>query len=143
MAATTEAEAPKTQFSFEGPFGKFDQAQLQRGYKVYREVCSACHSMSLVAFRNLGDKGGPFYDPKYPNSNDNPVVKAIAADSRVDDIDTETGDFTLMKSIIRKLVSECTSIFTTLHVELLDGSIFVSKDSEMSTLADNYRCHSY
>ena len=92
MAATTEAEAPKTQFSFEGPFGKFDQAQLQRGYKVYREVCSACHSMSLVAFRNLGDKGGPFYDPKYPNSNDNPVVKAIAADYMVDDIDTETGD---------------------------------------------------
>lgn len=92
MAATTEAEAPKTQFSFEGPFGKFDQAQLQRGYKVYREVCSACHSMSLVAFRNLGDKGGPFYDPKFPNSNDNPVVKAIAADYMVDDIDTETGD---------------------------------------------------
>jgi ubiquinol-cytochrome c reductase cytochrome c1 subunit len=92
MAATTEAEAPKTRFSFEGPFGKFDQAQLQRGYKVYREVCSACHSMSLVAFRNLGDKGGPFYDPKYPNSNDNPVVKAIAADYMVDDIDTETGD---------------------------------------------------
>ncbi len=63
-----------------GPFGKFDQAQLQRGYKVYREVCSACHAMSLVSFRNLGDKGGPFYDAKYPNPNDNPYVKAIAAE---------------------------------------------------------------
>ena len=53
------------EFSFEGPFGKFDQAELQRGYKVYREVCSACHSMNLMYFRNLGQKGGPFYDPKY------------------------------------------------------------------------------
>jgi ubiquinol-cytochrome c reductase cytochrome c1 subunit len=79
-------------YSFEGPFGKFDQAQLQRGYKVYREVCAACHSMSLLAFRNLGDKGGPFYDPHYKNSNDNPYVKAIAAEHQVNDIDTETGD---------------------------------------------------
>jgi ubiquinol-cytochrome c reductase cytochrome c1 subunit len=79
-------------YSFEGPFGKFDQAQLQRGYKVYREVCAACHSMSLVAFRNLGDKGGPFYDPHYKNSNDNPYVKAIAAEYQINDIDSETGD---------------------------------------------------
>ncbi|MDY8109624.1 cytochrome c1 [Fulvimarina sp. 2208YS6-2-32] len=40
-------------WSFAGPFGSWDLAQLQRGYKVYREVCSACHSMNLVAFRNL------------------------------------------------------------------------------------------
>ena len=80
------------QWSFEGPFGKFDQAQLQRGYKVYREVCSSCHAMSLVSFRNLGDKGGPFYDAKYKNPNDNPYVKAIAKDYEVNDIDTETGD---------------------------------------------------
>ncbi|MBU2017458.1 MAG: cytochrome c1 [Alphaproteobacteria bacterium] len=79
-------------FSFEGPFGKFDQAQLQRGYKVYREVCSACHSMKFLSFRNLGDKGGPFYDAKYKNPNDNPYVKALAADIQVPDIDTETGD---------------------------------------------------
>ena len=45
------------EFSFEGPFGKFDQAQLQRGYKVYREVCSACHSLNRIAFRNLGEIG--------------------------------------------------------------------------------------
>lgn len=79
-------------WSFEGPFGKFDQAQLQRGYKVYREVCSACHSMTLVSFRNLGDKGGPFYSAEYKNSNDNPWVKAIAKDYEVADIDSETGD---------------------------------------------------
>lgn len=46
-------------------------AQLQRGYKIYREVCAACHSMELLSFRNLGEKGGPFYDPEYPNPNDN------------------------------------------------------------------------
>ncbi len=85
-------EPKDVHWSFEGPFGKFDQAQLQRGYKVYREVCSACHSMKLVSFRNLGDKGGPFYSEKYPNSNDNPWVKAIAKDYQVSDIDSETGD---------------------------------------------------
>jgi ubiquinol-cytochrome c reductase cytochrome c1 subunit len=80
------------EFSFEGPFGKFDQAELQRGYKVYREVCSACHSMNLMYFRNLGQKGGPFYDPKYKNPNDNPYVKSIAKDYQIKDIDSETGD---------------------------------------------------
>jgi ubiquinol-cytochrome c reductase cytochrome c1 subunit len=79
-------------FGFEGPFGKFDKGQLQRGYKVYREVCASCHSMELVYFRNLGQKGGPFYDAKYPNPNDNPYVKALAAEMEVPDIDSETGD---------------------------------------------------
>lgn len=40
-----------------GPLGKFDLGQLQRGFKVYKEVCAACHSLNLVAFRNLGDLG--------------------------------------------------------------------------------------
>ncbi|MDP1632324.1 MAG: cytochrome c1 [Caulobacter sp.] len=92
LASGKVREPHPVAFSFEGPFGRFDQAQLQRGYKVYREVCASCHSMNLVAFRNLGDKGGPFFDPKYPNPNDNPVVKALAADSQIRDIDGETGD---------------------------------------------------
>lgn len=93
LAASGTHEEPKDiHWSYEGPFGKFDKAELQRGYKVYREVCAACHAMHLLSFRNLGDKGGPFYDPKYPNSNDNPVVKALAADIQVNDIDGETGD---------------------------------------------------
>ena len=91
--AASHAEEPKdVHWSFEGPFGKFDKEQLQRGYKVYREVCSACHSMNLVYFRNLGQPGGPFYDPKYPNPNDNPYVKSLAKDIQVKDIDSETGD---------------------------------------------------
>jgi ubiquinol-cytochrome c reductase cytochrome c1 subunit len=91
-AASTQAEPMDEHWSFDGPFGMYDQAQLQRGYKVYREVCSSCHSMNMVAFRNLGDPGGPFWDPKYPNSNDNPVVKTIANDYKVADIDRDTGD---------------------------------------------------
>ncbi|WP_293677122.1 cytochrome c1 [uncultured Phenylobacterium sp.] len=92
-AASTEGyKHREVEWSFTGPFGKFDTAQLQRGYKVYREVCSACHSMSQLYFRNLGQKGGPFYDPEYKNPNDNPYVKALAADIQVPDIDGETGD---------------------------------------------------
>jgi len=79
-------------FSFEGPFGTFDQGQLQRGYKVYREVCSSCHGMNLMHFRNLGDKTGPFWDAHYPNPNDNPVVKTLAGEVQVNDIDSETGE---------------------------------------------------
>jgi ubiquinol-cytochrome c reductase cytochrome c1 subunit len=91
--AKSSFEEPKdVHWSFEGPFGQFDRGQLQRGYKVYREVCSACHGMNLVFFRNLGQAGGPFFDPKYPNPNDNPYVKSLAKDIQVGDIDSETGD---------------------------------------------------
>jgi len=79
-------------FSFEGPFGTFDQGQLQRGYKVYREVCAACHSMDLMHFRNLGEASGPFYDPHAANPAENRYVKALAAEIQVPDIDTETGE---------------------------------------------------
>ena len=92
LSATTHKEPKELAWSFEGPLGKFDQAQLQRGYKVYREVCSACHSMNLMYFRNLGQKGGPFYDPKYRNPNDNPYVKSLAKDIQVKDVDQDTGD---------------------------------------------------
>ncbi len=55
-----EAEAPpRMHWSFHGPFGMYDPAQLQRGFKIYREVCSNCHSLKLLAFRNLADPGGP------------------------------------------------------------------------------------
>ena len=47
------------QFSFEGPFGKFDQNQLQRGLQVYTEVCSSCHGLKYVPLRTLSDEGGP------------------------------------------------------------------------------------
>jgi len=80
-------------FSFEGPFGTFDQAQLQRGYKVYREVCAACHGMDLMSFRNLGQPGGPFYDSHFKGGPaDNPYVRVLASEVQVSDIDSETGE---------------------------------------------------
>jgi len=92
-----EPEAPPGGFSFEGPFGTFEPGALQRGYKVYREVCANCHSMKLMYFRNLGQKGGPFYDEKYKNPNDNPVVKQIASEFDIPDVDPDTGDDTTRK----------------------------------------------
>jgi cytochrome c1 len=61
-AAETEVP-PRNKWSFSGPFGTYDRAQLQRGLKVYREVCQSCHSLSYVAFRNLAEPGGPGYSP--------------------------------------------------------------------------------
>ena len=48
-----KSPGPEGGFSFDGPFGTWDYAQLQRGYQVYKEVCAACHSLQYVAFRNL------------------------------------------------------------------------------------------
>jgi ubiquinol-cytochrome c reductase cytochrome c1 subunit len=92
FAASSGGELKPFSLSTDGPFGRFDAAQVQRGYKVYREVCSACHSMNLLSFRNLGQPDGPFFDAKYQNPNDNAFVKAIAKDYNINDIDTETGD---------------------------------------------------
>jgi ubiquinol-cytochrome c reductase cytochrome b/c1 subunit len=61
MAAvdTTRLPVKAVDFSFEGPFGTYDRGALQRGFQVYKEVCSACHSLDHIAFRNLADDGGP------------------------------------------------------------------------------------
>jgi ubiquinol-cytochrome c reductase cytochrome b/c1 subunit len=50
---------PGNKWSFAGPFGKFDRGALQRGLKVYKEVCASCHGLSYIAFRNLAEAGGP------------------------------------------------------------------------------------
>jgi ubiquinol-cytochrome c reductase cytochrome c1 subunit len=71
-------------WSFAGPFGRFDPAQLQRGYQVYKEVCSACHSMKYLAFRNLSDEGGPQLTPD--------EVTALAASFQVSDGPNADGD---------------------------------------------------
>ena len=68
-------------WSFAGPFGTYDKAQLQRGLKIYKEVCSACHSMNLVAFRTLGDLG-------YSEAQ----VKAFAAEYTVQDGPNDDGE---------------------------------------------------
>ena len=45
-------------WSFSGPFGTYDQAQLQRGFKIYKEVCSNCHELHIT-MRTLAQPGGP------------------------------------------------------------------------------------
>ena len=59
IAADTDKELLKVDWSFKGVTGKFDRSSLQRGYQVYKEVCASCHSMRLLSYRNLGEKGGP------------------------------------------------------------------------------------
>jgi ubiquinol-cytochrome c reductase cytochrome c1 subunit len=73
-----------SEWSFAGPFGKYEPQQLQRGFQVYREVCSQCHSLSLVAFRNLASESGPHFGEE--------EVKALAAEYTVADSTVESGE---------------------------------------------------
>ena len=75
--AAEKVEYLKTDWSFKGPFGKFDRAALQRGYQVYQEVCSSCHSMKYLSYRNLVEEGGPEFSVEQ--------AKAIAATFEVKD----------------------------------------------------------
>jgi ubiquinol-cytochrome c reductase cytochrome c1 subunit len=59
LAETAHQEIEDVAFAHEGPFGKFDQFQLQRGLQVYTEVCSGCHGLKFVPIRSLSDAGGP------------------------------------------------------------------------------------
>ena len=59
LAAGGAGKVKDYDFSFEGPFGTFDQMQLQRGLQVYTEICSSCHGLQYVPLRTLGDPGGP------------------------------------------------------------------------------------
>lgn len=78
-AAEGTVVPPAQKWSFSGPFGQFDQAQLQRGFKIYKEVCASCHSMNLLAFRNLADAGGPGYSAAQ--------AAAIAGEYKIKDLD--------------------------------------------------------
>ena len=80
-AAEHEIEIPKQEWSFNGVFGKFDKAQVQRGFQVYKDVCSACHSLQYLSFRNFEDLG-------YNEGQ----VKALAASYEVDDGPNDEGE---------------------------------------------------
>lgn len=82
-AAGEQVHPPRQSWSFSGPLGKYDQAQLRRGLQVYREVCASCHALSLVAFRNLADRGG------LGMSEDE--AKAVAAQYKITDGPDEKG----------------------------------------------------
>jgi ubiquinol-cytochrome c reductase cytochrome b/c1 subunit len=70
---------PRQSWSFAGPFGTYDPGQLQRGFKIYKEVCSVCHSIDYLSFRNLADPGGPGFTEGQ--------VEALAATYKIKDID--------------------------------------------------------
>jgi cytochrome c1 len=57
VAAETEVAPPEQHWHFTGPFGTYDRAAAQRGYQIYKEVCSACHSLNMLSYRNLQDLG--------------------------------------------------------------------------------------
>ncbi|MGG5817330.1 cytochrome c1 [Falsiroseomonas sp. HW251] len=80
-AAEGEIHIPSVRFSFEGLFGTFDRASLQRGFQVYKEVCSNCHSMRQMYYRNLLEIGLT-----------EPQVRAIAAQIQVMDGPNDTGE---------------------------------------------------
>lgn len=83
-AAGGDGHVEDFDFSFEGPFGAYDQNQLQRGLKVYTEVCAGCHGLKQLYFRNLSDPGGPGFSEAQ--------VKVYAADN-FEVFDSELDDF--------------------------------------------------
>jgi cytochrome c1 len=84
LAAGGAEHPPGQTWSFSGPFGTFDRAQLQRGFKVYREVCASCHGLEKLSFRNLAQPGGPGFSVGQ--------IQALAAEHRIKDGPNESGD---------------------------------------------------
>ncbi len=88
----------KQDWTFKGFFGKFDRASLQRGYQVYAEVCSSCHSMQYLSYRNLAETGGPEFSEEQ--------AKAIASQFEVKDGPNEDGEmFTRTAKLSDRFVS--------------------------------------
>ncbi len=83
-AVGKEGEIKAQEWSFSAPFGTFDRGQLQRGYKVYKEVCSGCHGLRLLHYRNLGEPGGPEFGEA--------AVQALAAEAEVQDGPNDEGE---------------------------------------------------
>lgn len=111
--AAGEAEHPHDEpFSFDSPVGVYDMGAVQRGFAVYAQVCAACHSMDHLAYRHLGEEGGPFALYRVRNREtgeeelhlgkpehggafvavtDNPYLRSIAAAVRIPDTDPNDG----------------------------------------------------
>lgn len=114
--AAGEAEHPHDYaYSFDSPVGGYDMAQVQRGFQVYNQVCAACHAMDHLAYRHLGEEGGPFavynvrdhetgepalhvgkpeHGGTFVDVVDNPYVRSIAESHQITDIDPNSGQLT-------------------------------------------------
>ncbi|MBL8536936.1 MAG: cytochrome c1 [Hyphomonadaceae bacterium] len=111
--AAGEAEHPHDHpFSFDSPIRGYDMAAVQRGFQVYNQVCSTCHSMAHLSYRHLGEEGGPFaaymarnhetgeeemvvgkpaHGGRFVTVTENPYVRAIASAVTISDIDPASG----------------------------------------------------
>lgn len=111
--AAGNAEHPHDHpFSFDSPIGGYDMGAVQRGYQVYQQVCSTCHGMDHLAYRHLGEEGGPFalymvrnhetgamephvgkpeHGGTFIDVTDNPYVRAIAQGVTITDVDPNSG----------------------------------------------------
>jgi ubiquinol-cytochrome c reductase cytochrome c1 subunit len=121
--AANEAKAPiDHHFTFNGPLGSYDMSAVQRGFEVYSQICSTCHSMDHLSYRNLGEQGGPFAMYRVLNRHtgemenrvglppgehgefvevvNNPYVRAIAAGVQIPSIDPNTGEQTTRPGLI-------------------------------------------
>jgi len=114
--AAGDAEHPEDYpYSFDSPIGGYDMGAVQRGFQVYQQVCSTCHGMDHLAYRHLGERGGPFaayrvrdhetgemklvpYQPEHGGTFvdvvDNPWVREIASSVTITDIDPNSGQLT-------------------------------------------------
>jgi ubiquinol-cytochrome c reductase cytochrome c1 subunit len=113
LAAEEAEHAEDYAFSFDGPLGNYDMASVQRGFAVYKQVCASCHSMNHLAYRHLGEEGGPFAAYRVRNHEtgeeavqiglhpgqhgtfipvtENAFVRAIADDVQILDMDPNDG----------------------------------------------------
>lgn len=111
--AVGDAEHPHDHpFSFDGPVGGYDMGAVQRGFQVYSQVCSTCHSMDHLAYRHLGEEGGPFavymvrdhetgemgehvgrpeHGGSFLDVTENRYVRSIASSVIVSDVDPNSG----------------------------------------------------
>ena len=114
--AASEAEHPHDYpYSFDSPVGTYDMAQVQRGFQVYNQVCASCHGMDHLAYRHLGEEGGPFaayhvrdhetgeetmqvgkpeHGGRFVDVVDNPWVRSIAESHQITDVDPNSGQLT-------------------------------------------------
>ncbi|HYD87891.1 MAG TPA: cytochrome c1 [Vitreimonas sp.] len=114
--AAGDAEHPHDHaFSFDSPVDGYDMAAVQRGYQVYQQVCATCHGMDHLAYRHLGEEGGPFagymvrnhetgelelvigkpeHGGQFVDVTENPYVRAIAAGVTISDVDPNSGQMT-------------------------------------------------
>ncbi|MDZ4690674.1 cytochrome c1 [Terricaulis sp.] len=114
--AAGKAEHPHDHaFSFDSPVGSYDMAAVQRGFQVYQQVCSSCHSMDHLSYRHLGEQGGPFaaylvrshetgememvarrpeHGGTFVDVTENPWVRQIASEQTITAIDPNSGQLT-------------------------------------------------